>query len=133
MNQYVKRTQRDYSMSFKLSVVAQIERGEMTYIEAAKRYGIQSHSTVRNWLRKHGSMDWCTLGATSNKNSAANMKNQPLTPEQRIKELEVQLLEAQQKAMLFEEVVRIIRTEYPNPLIKKPLGKLSKTSKPKKR
>ena len=48
MNQYVKRTQRDYSMSFKLSVVAQIERGEMTYIEAAKRYGIQSHSTVRN-------------------------------------------------------------------------------------
>ena len=71
-------------------------------------------------------MDWCTLGATSNKNSAANMKNQPLTPEQRIKELEVQLLEAQQKAMLFEEVVRIIRTEYPNPLIKKPLGNCPK-------
>lgn len=129
MEQYVKRTQRDYSMSFKLSVVRQIERGEMTYIEAAKHYGIQSHSTVLNWLRKHSAMDWCTLGTTS-KRSPATMDNEPQTPEQRIKELEVQLLAAKQKAQLFETMVDIIRTQYPKPLVKKSSGKLSKPSKP---
>jgi len=32
--QRVKRTQRDYTMAFKLSVVAQVEKGEMTYKQA---------------------------------------------------------------------------------------------------
>ena len=130
MEQYVKRTQRDYSMSFKLSVVRQIERGEMTYIAAAKHYGIQSNSTVLNWLRKHSTMDWSTLG-TSPKRNTAHMDKEPLTPEQRIKELEVQLLAAQQKAQLFEAMVDVINTQYPA-LAKKSLGKLSKPSKPKK-
>jgi putative transposase len=128
MEQYVKRTQRDYSMSFKLSVIRQIEQGELTYIEAAKHYGIQSHSTVLNWLRKHSSMDWCTLG-TSSKQRTSTMDKEPLTPEQRIKELEVQLLASQQKAQLFEAIVEVIRTQYPKPLVKKSSGKLSKPSK----
>lgn len=129
MEQYVKRTQRDYTMSFKLSVVRQIERGEMTYIEATKHYGIQGQSTVRNWLLKHSSMDWSTL-ATSPKRRHS-MDKQPLTPEQRIKELEVQLLAAQQKARLFEAMVDVINTQYPT-IAKKSLGKLSKPSQPKK-
>lgn len=131
MEQYVKRTQRDYSMSFKLSVVRQIERGEMTYIEAAKHYGIQSHSTVSKWLDKHSTMDWCTLGVDSRKRSTPHMDKEPLTPEQRIKELETQLLATQQKALLFEKMVDVINTQYPT-IAKKSLGKLSKPSKPKK-
>ena len=31
MGQGVKRTQRDYSLWFKLSLVEQIEKGELTY------------------------------------------------------------------------------------------------------
>lgn len=131
MEQYVKRTQRDYSMSFKLSVVRQIERGEMTYIEATKRYGIQSRSTVLNWLHKHSSMDWCTLGTTT-RQRITTMDQEPLTPEQRIKELETQLLAARQKAQLFETMVEIIRTQYPGALVKKSSGKQSKPSKQKK-
>lgn len=131
MEQYIKRTQRDYSMSFKLSVVRQIERGEMTYIEATKHYGIQGRSTVLNWLHKHSAMDWCTLGGTSRNLSKPHMDKEPLTPEQRIKELEVQLLAAQQKALLFEKMVDVINTQYPT-IAKKSLGKLSKPSKPKK-
>lgn len=131
MEQYVKRTQRDYSMSFKLSVVRQIERGEMTYIEATKHYGIQGRSTVLNWLHKHSSMDWCTLGTTTGKRNTYDMDKEPLTPEQRIKELEVQLLAAQQKAQLFEAMVDVINNQYPT-LAKKSLGKLSRPSKPKK-
>lgn len=41
MNQYVKRTQRDHSLSFKLAVVEPLEKGEMTYRQAQDRYGIQ--------------------------------------------------------------------------------------------
>ena len=53
-----KRTQRDYSLAFKLSVVEQVEQGELTYKEAQHRYGIQGRSTVLVWLRKHGLQDW---------------------------------------------------------------------------
>ncbi len=58
MNQYVKRTQRDYPLSFKLTVVQQVEKGEMTYRQAQDRYGIQGCSTVLKWLRKYGQLDW---------------------------------------------------------------------------
>jgi transposase len=57
------------------------------------------------------------------------MDKEPLTPEQRIKELELQLLASQQKAQLFEAIVEVIRTQYPKPLVKKSSGKLSKPSK----
>lgn len=36
-----KRTQRDYPLSFKIAVVEQVEKGEMTYKQAQQRYGIQ--------------------------------------------------------------------------------------------
>lgn len=42
----IKRTQRDYTLAFKLSVIEQVEHGELTYKEAQKRYGIQGRSTV---------------------------------------------------------------------------------------
>ncbi|RDE65017.1 IS3 family transposase, partial [Aeromonas veronii] len=58
MGQGVKRTQRDYSLTFKLALVEQIEKGELTYKQAQVRYGIQGRSTVLLWLRKHGRQDW---------------------------------------------------------------------------
>ncbi len=38
---YVKRTQRDYSYAFKIGVVREIEAGELSQAEAARKYGIQ--------------------------------------------------------------------------------------------
>ncbi|WP_263300258.1 hypothetical protein [Escherichia fergusonii] len=35
-----KRAQRDYSLSFKIAVVEQVEKGEMIYKQAQQRYGI---------------------------------------------------------------------------------------------
>ncbi|MFM5729016.1 IS3 family transposase, partial [Aeromonas veronii] len=58
MGQGVKRTQRDYSLTFKQALVEQIEKGELTYKQAQVRYGIQGRSTVLVWLRKHGRQDW---------------------------------------------------------------------------
>jgi len=58
MSPAIKRTQRDYSPAFKLTLVDQIEKGEMIYKQAQTRYGIQGRSTVFCWLRKHGQLDW---------------------------------------------------------------------------
>ncbi len=54
----LKRTQRDYSLAFKLQVVDEIEKGHLTYKQSQKKYGIQGRSTVLIWLRKHGTLDW---------------------------------------------------------------------------
>jgi len=47
---YVKRSQKDFSMSFKMNVVDEVEREGLNYAEAARRYGIQARSTVRTWM-----------------------------------------------------------------------------------
>lgn len=60
-----KRTQRDYTLAFKLSVVERVEKGEMTYKQAQKHYGIQGRSTVLAWLRKHGQQNWWFAGDRS--------------------------------------------------------------------
>ncbi|MFD2513321.1 IS3 family transposase, partial [Pontibacter locisalis] len=36
-----KRSQRDYSLGFKLQVVTEVESGDLTYKQAQKKYGIQ--------------------------------------------------------------------------------------------
>ena len=64
MDSTIRRSQRDYSLAFKLSVVDQIERGELTYRQAQDRYGIQGSSTVLKWLRRLGRQDW-SGGASS--------------------------------------------------------------------
>ena len=53
-----KRTQRDYSLAFKLQVVDEVEKGHLTWKQSQKKYGIQGRSTVLVWLRKHGTLDW---------------------------------------------------------------------------
>jgi transposase-like protein len=57
-NKYLKRTQRDYSLAFKLQVVNEVEKGHLTWKQSQKKYGIQGRSTVLVWLRKHGTLDW---------------------------------------------------------------------------
>jgi hypothetical protein len=54
--------------------------------------------------------------------------DQPLTPEQRIKELETQLKHANEKAQLFEAMLDVIRKEYGVKLPKKPSGESSSKS-----
>ena len=121
-----KRTQRDYSLAFKLSVVEQVEQGELTYKEAQRRYGIQGRSTVLVWLRKHGLQDWDV--PASRAGGAATMPDKtskPQTPEQRIKALEAQLREATQKAQLFEAIIEQVKKNTGVDPLKKPLGRPS--------
>jgi len=53
----------------------------------------------------------------------------PLTPEQRIKELEQQLYETKRKAELFETIINILERDYGVSTTKKPQGKQSKKSR----
>ena len=57
-NKEVKRTQRDYNLGFKLALVKEVEKGNYTYKQIQKEYGIQGRSTVLVWLRKYGTLDW---------------------------------------------------------------------------
>lgn len=115
-NRYVKRTQKDYSMSLKLQIVQEIEQGKSTITQVRKRYGIQSHGTVLGWLRKFGNFDW----------ENQTPSNMPKSPEQKIMELEAQvkLLEKQKafleqqayvadkKAIIFDMMIDIAEQEY---------------------
>jgi transposase-like protein len=131
MDTGAKRSQRDYTLTFKLSVVDQVEKGELSYKEAQRRYGIQGRSTVLVWLRKHGRQDW-SQGASIRSQRVRPMDEPtlPLTPEQRIKELEEQLALANQKAKFFEDVVEVLRNDYGVSVVKKRPGKSLRKPQP---
>ncbi len=116
-----RRSQRDYTLAFKLAVVDEVEQGVLTYREAQSKYGIQGRSTVLQWLRKHGRLDWSRLTPSKGAGLPMEDKRSMLTPEQKIKALEVELKEAKLKAELFEAMLDVIRMEYGVKLPKKPL------------
>ena len=107
-----KRTQRDYNLGFKLAVVDQVEKGELTYKQAQKTYGIQGRSTVLTWLRKHGKLDW-SLPRSSPMNRSQE------TPEQKIKRLEKELEDERLRNLLLNEMVDIMDRDYGAGLRKK--------------
>lgn len=129
MESVLKRSQRDYTLAFKLAVVEQVEKGELTYKQAQARYGIQGRSTVLVWLRKHGRQGWGH--AASCAAMPPDKSPTPLTPEQQIKALEVQLKEANEKARLFEAMLDVLKKDYGVRVVKKPLGKSSRSSSSK--
>ena len=92
--EYVKRTQRDYSLPFKMAVVQEVERTGIGVCAVARKYGIQSESTVTTWLRKYGNFD------ISNKTTKPMEKSK----EQKLLELEerVKLLERQNNRLQHE-------------------------------
>jgi transposase-like protein len=113
---YEKRSQKDYSMSFKLAGVHAVESGELSTTGACRKYGIQARSTVVNWLRKYGTFDW-------ENQTPSNMSQ---SKEQRLLELEakVKLLEKQKsllehqveradkKAIIFDMMIDLAEKEY---------------------
>ncbi len=113
---YVKRSQRDYSMSLKLQIVREVERGEISINGAQRKYGIQGRATINVWLRKFGNFDW--------ENQSPSFM--PKSPEQKIMELEakVKLLEKQKaylehqatvsdkKAIIFDMMINLAEKEY---------------------
>ena len=132
-NKYVKRAQKDYTRTFILQVVQEVESGSISVGDARRKYGIQSHGTVLGWLRKFGSFDW----------QNQTTLEMPKSPQQKLMELEQKVLllekqkarlqkqveQADKKAIIFDIMIDIAEKEYNIPIRKKPSPVQSSSSK----
>jgi len=84
-----RRSQRDYSLPFKLAVVGEVGRRELSYKQAQRRYGIQGRSTVLNWCRRYAT-HFVTFQQAGPPSPGTAPAVDP-TPEQRLKQLETAL------------------------------------------
>lgn len=120
-----KRTQRDYNLGFKLSIVSEVEKGNYTYKQVQKAYGIQGKSTVLVWLRKYGTLDW-------NHPKTHQMPKRKETPAQKIKRLERQLSDEKLKNEILNTMIDISDKQYGTSIRKKFSTNQSKASDNKK-
>jgi len=118
-----RRSQRDYNFGFKLSVISQVENGEMTYKQAQEAYGIQGKSTVLVWLRKHGNLDW-----RNPKLNSMSLPQRKETPAQKIKRLEKELSDEKLKNEILNKMIDISDKQYGTSLRKKFSPKQSNSS-----
>lgn len=111
-----KRTQRDYTLAFKLQVIDEVEKGDFTYKEAQRRYGIQGRSTVLIWLRKHGRLDWSSNNTMSKKDP----------PNKKIRELEKKIKRLEEDKEILNTAIDIADEMLNTDIRKKYLSLLSK-------
>ena len=123
-----RRTQRNYNLSFKLSVVRQVEEGEMTYLQAQRAYGIQGKSTVLVWLRKHGKLDWSKPSLHT-----MSLPTRKETPAQKIKRLEKELADEKLRNEILNTMIDISDQQYGTAIRKKFSPKQFKDSNKKKK
>lgn len=115
----LKKTQKDYSLAFKLQLINEIEKGELTYKQSQKKYGIQGRSTVLVWLRKHGTLDW---------KSKTPMKGKR-PPKTRISELEKKIKRLEAEKEILNRAIDIADDTLGTEIRKKYLLLLLKASK----
>ncbi len=117
----VKRTQRDYNLGFKLALVSEVEKGNYTYKQVQKVYGIQGRSTVLVWLRKHGTLDW-------NNPKLQQMSKSKETPAQKIKRLERELEDEKLRNLLLNTMIDVSDKQFGTAIRKKLSSQQSKSS-----
>lgn len=124
----VRRSQRDYSLTFKLAVVGEVARGELSKKQAKHRYGIQGRSTVLVWCRKYATH--FTTFQAAGRTSPGRPLAVAQTPAQRIKQLETelrdqkkqaakQLKDAQDLNLLLRTMLQVVEEDHGIPLPKK--------------
>lgn len=113
---YVKRTQKDYSMSFKLSVVREVETTNISLGAVTRKYGIQGNQTVRRWLEKYGTFDWTNMKGGNMPKSKDQIM---LELQEKVKQLEKknarlehELEMRDHKAAIFDMMIDIAEKEY---------------------
>ena len=113
---YVRRTQKDYSMSFKLSVVQEYETRQISKEALKRKYGIQGDSTIRRWIDKYGNFD---ISNKSDKPMEKSKDQELLELRQKVKllerknaRLEKELEQKDMKAEFFDMMIDIAEKEY---------------------
>ncbi len=94
-----KITSQGYSHGLKLSILAEIENGQISINQASKKFGV-SRSAIQRWMKKMGTFDkkLREMGGNSAKQELQRLRK-------RIKELEAE------KAIL-ETAIDIVEEEY---------------------
>lgn len=95
-----KRTQKDYTLAFKLQVIEDVESGLLSQDAAQRKYGIQGNATILTWLRKHGRLDWSPK-------SQPVSKKRP-TPNRKIAELEKKIRRLEAEKMILNTAIDIV-------------------------
>jgi transposase-like protein len=111
-----KRTQKDYTLAFKLQVVDEVEKGELSQDAAQRKYGIQGNATILVWLRKHGRLDW----------SANNTMAKKDPPNKKIRELEKKIKRIEEDKEILNTAIDIADEMLNTDIRKKYLSLLSK-------
>lgn len=121
----MERKKSHYSQAFKLQVVEEVLRGEITKEQARKKYGIRGKSGVLNWMRKFE-----VSGYKQMPDCFERMKEEETLGksalEKRVKELERALEDAQLKAEGYSRMIDIAERELKISIRKKPFTKQSK-------
>ena len=122
LSKVVKRTQKDYSYTFKVQVVQEIESGSISSGDAKRKYGIQSHSTVLDWLRKFGNFDWTSksplIMSKSPQQKLMELEQKVRLLEKQKNLLEKQVEQADKKTIIFDMVIDFAEKEYNIPIRK---------------
>ena len=116
---FTKRTQKDYSLAFKLQIVSEVVKGYLSYKEAQKKHGIQGRSTVLVLLRKHGTLDW--------KSKIPMKKKAP--PRTYISQLEAKIKRLEEEKEILNKAIDIADDMLQSDIRKKYLPLLSKPIK----
>lgn len=95
-----------YSWGLKITLVEEIENGQLSISQAAKKYGV-SRSAVEKWVKKYGNLDrkLREMGGKS--------------PKQEIKELKKKLDDSELKNSILETMLDILEEDYGIDVLKK--------------
>ena len=113
-----KRTQKDYSLAFKLQVVDEVEKGLLSQNEAQRKYGIQGNATILVWLRKHGILDW----------NSSNPMSKKETPHKKIRELEKRIKRLEAEKLILNTAIDVADDLYKTNIRKKYLPLVQQSS-----
>jgi len=131
-NQYLKRSQKDYSLSFKLAVVREVESGAIGTRAALRKYGIQGHGTITAWRRKYGTFDLENVSQIKAMQSPEQkikiLEQQVRRLERQNQFLEQQLTESEDKAAILDKLIELAEHEYVLPIRKNSFPDQSKVS-----
>ena len=100
---------RDYTETFKMSVVAEVLSGQISQTAALKKYGINGHSTISKWIKKYG------RNKELKKITKVHMPNDKVKIRElktRIQQLETLLADLQLENKSLNKVIEIAEREY---------------------
>jgi len=99
VSQAEKITYQGYSWGLKISIIEEIENGQISINQASKKYDI-GRSTIQKWMNKFGNLDkkLREMGGRS--------------PKQEIDELKKKLARMEMERNILESAIEIVEEEY---------------------